>query len=285
MILGGGGSSLLHFIILLRWTNNWYSGEKTLFDLLLILYVCLTKKWSVYNFNGWARLKFANEHLNDSEENWVKVLWSDELSSYRSKIELFGISSTRRVWRRRNAAYDPKNTIPTIKHGGGNIMIWRCFSEKGTGELHHIKGMMDGHVASKHTAMATKEWLKNKHIKVLEWPSSLQTLINHKKNLRRAEGSSLANVSLETLMTWRRSAKRSGTEMCGKPGWPTTRYVWPLWLPTSVFATKSCFVKGSNTYHSLKCNQFITFFCIFLDFFVFSVSHCSNKATIKIIDW
>ncbi len=50
-----------------------------------------------------ARLKFAN----DSEENWVKVLWSDE-----TKIELLGINSTRRVWRRRNAAYDPKNTIP-----------------------------------------------------------------------------------------------------------------------------------------------------------------------------
>lgn len=33
-----------------------------------------------------------HEHLNDSEENWVKVLWSDEL---------FGINSTHRVWRRR----------------------------------------------------------------------------------------------------------------------------------------------------------------------------------------
>ncbi len=61
-----------------------------------------------------ARLKFAS----DSEENWVKVLWSDE-----TKIELFGINSTRRVWRRRNAAYDSKNTIPTVKHGGGNIML------------------------------------------------------------------------------------------------------------------------------------------------------------------
>ncbi len=50
-----------------------------------------------------APLKFAN----DSDENWVKVLWSDE-----TKIELFGINSTRCAWRRRNAAYDPKNTIP-----------------------------------------------------------------------------------------------------------------------------------------------------------------------------
>ncbi|KAL0170954.1 hypothetical protein M9458_035550, partial [Cirrhinus mrigala] len=86
-----------------------------------------------------ACLKFASEHLNDSEENWVKVLWSGE-----TKIELFGINSTHRVWRRRNAAYDPKNTIPTIKHGGGNIMLWGCFSAKGTGQLHRIKGMMDG---------------------------------------------------------------------------------------------------------------------------------------------
>ncbi len=68
----------------------------------------------------------------------MKVLWSDE-----TKIELFGIKSTRRVWRRRNAANDLKNTIPTIKHGGGNIMLWGCFSAKGTGQLHRIKGMMD----------------------------------------------------------------------------------------------------------------------------------------------
>ncbi|KAL0182140.1 hypothetical protein M9458_021515, partial [Cirrhinus mrigala] len=137
-----------------------------------------------------ARLKFANEHLNDSEENWVNLLGSDE-----TKIKLFGISSTHRVWRRRNAAYDPKNTIPTIKHGGGNIMLWGCFSTKGTGQLHRIKGTMDGAMYRQilsekllpslkmghrwvfqhdndpiHTAKATKEWFR-KHFNVLEWPS------------------------------------------------------------------------------------------------------------------
>ncbi len=45
-----------------------------------------------------ARLKSANEHLNDSEENRVKVLWSDE-----TKIQLFVINLTCRVWRKRNA--------------------------------------------------------------------------------------------------------------------------------------------------------------------------------------
>ncbi len=86
-----------------------------------------------------ARLKFANEHLNDSEENWVKVLWSDE-----TKIELFGISPTRRVWRRRNAAYDPKNAIPTIKHGGGNIMLWSVFLLRGQENCTASKGRWTG---------------------------------------------------------------------------------------------------------------------------------------------
>ncbi len=36
-----------------------------------------------------ARLKFAREHLDDPEEDWENVIWSDE-----TKIELFGKSST-----------------------------------------------------------------------------------------------------------------------------------------------------------------------------------------------
>src|SRR4029434_8867337 len=78
-----------------------------------------------------GRLKFANEHLNAPKEHL-----SDE-----TKIKLFCINSTFRVWRGKNAEYD---TIPTIKHGGGNIMLWGCFSAKGTGQLHCIEGTMDG---------------------------------------------------------------------------------------------------------------------------------------------
>ncbi len=65
-------------------------------------------------------------------------------------------------------------------------MLWGCFSAKGTGQLHRIKGTMECTVRArvlqmdrrwgfqhdpKHTAKATKEWLKKKHIKVLEWPT------------------------------------------------------------------------------------------------------------------
>ena len=84
-------------------------------------------------------LKFAKEHLDDQEEALEKVVWSD-----KTKIELFGINLNRRVWRKRNAEYNPKNTTPTVKHGGGNLMLWGYFSAKGTGRLHRIEGRMNG---------------------------------------------------------------------------------------------------------------------------------------------
>ncbi len=82
-----------------------------------------------------ARLKFAN----DSEENWVKVLWSDV-----TKIQLFGINSNRRVWRRWNAAYNSMNTIPTVNHGGGNNMLWCVFLLRGQDNCTASKGRWMG---------------------------------------------------------------------------------------------------------------------------------------------
>ena len=116
-----------------------------------------------------------------------KILWSD-----KTKTELFGLNAKRHAWRK-------AGTIPTVKHGVGIIMLCGCFSAAGTGRLVRIEGKMNGakyreildenllqstqdlrlgqrftfqkDIEPKHTAKTTQEWLWDKSLNVLEWPS------------------------------------------------------------------------------------------------------------------
>ncbi len=63
--------------------------------------------------------KFSTQHLEMPVDCLDNVEWSDE-----TKIELFSNNAMCHVRRRNGSAYDPKNTIPTVKFGGGSIMVW-----------------------------------------------------------------------------------------------------------------------------------------------------------------
>ena len=78
-----------------------------------------------------ARLEFAKRYLKDSQTMRNKIIWSDE-----TKMELFGLNAKRHAWRK-------PGTIPMVKHGGGSIMLWECFSAAETGILVRIEGKMN----------------------------------------------------------------------------------------------------------------------------------------------
>ena len=42
------------------------------------------------------------------------------------------------VWRYAGDEYANKNVVPTVKHGGGSVMVWGCMSSQGVGTLHLI---------------------------------------------------------------------------------------------------------------------------------------------------
>lgn len=139
------------------------------------------------------RLEFAKQHQFEEEAFWCNVIFTDE-----SKFNLFGSDGKVKIWRRPNTALVRKNLTASVKHGGGNVKVWGCFSASGVGALVFITGNMDTdmyldilkknlHSSAeklglrktfhfyqdndpKHKAYRTREWLLYNCPKVIETP-------------------------------------------------------------------------------------------------------------------
>ena len=140
------------------------------------------KKPFISEVNRVKRLAFAKQYVNHSASYWETVIFSDE-----SKYNLFGSDGCNYVWRKPNTELQTKNLLPTVKHGGGNVMVWGCMAASGVGNLAFISGKMNALMYvdvlrsnlkssarkldletsfvfqqdndPKHTAMSTREWL------------------------------------------------------------------------------------------------------------------------------
>ena len=88
--------------------------------------------------NKRKRLRWAKEHRHWTEEDWKKGLWTDE-----SKFEVFG--SYRRTFMRCRTSDKMLEEFltPSVKHGGGNVMVWGCFSAGKVWDLYKVKGIFN----------------------------------------------------------------------------------------------------------------------------------------------
>uniref|UniRef100_A0A803K3T0 Transposase Tc1-like domain-containing protein n=1 Tax=Xenopus tropicalis TaxID=8364 RepID=A0A803K3T0_XENTR len=155
-----------------------------------------------------ARLQFAKMYLSKPQSFWENVLWTDE-----TKIELFGKAHHSTLYRKWNEAYKEKNTVPTVKYGGGSMMFWGCFAASGTGCLKCVQGIMKsedyqrilGRTVEpsvrklglrpkswvfqqdndpKHTSKSTEKWMATKRWRVLNW-SAMSPDLNATEHLWR----------------------------------------------------------------------------------------------------
>lgn len=84
------------------------------------------------------RLAFAEDWLMRPSRYFRNVIFSDEC-----RFSLFQSDGKVKVWRLRKERYKMKNCSPSVKFGGGSIMIWGCIGYEGVGMMKVVDETMD----------------------------------------------------------------------------------------------------------------------------------------------
>ena len=141
------------------------------------------------------RLDFAIYHKDWTMEDWKKVVWSDE-----TKINRLGSDGRKWAWKKPGEGLSERLIEPTLKFGGGSLMVWGCMLWDGVGYACKIDGKMDGDLYiqileddlqrsieyyhqnpqdiifqqdndPKHTCKKAKKWFQDNDMRVLSWPA------------------------------------------------------------------------------------------------------------------
>ncbi len=152
----------------------------------------------------WPKQHKGSSHICQ-KISWLSLRLLGKYSvDWWDKSWTFGRCVSCYIWHKSKTAFHKKNIIPTVKHGGGTVMVWGCFAASGPGRLAIIDGTMNSALYQKilkenvrlsvcdlklkrtwvkqqdndpkHTRKSTSRWLKKNKIKVLEWPSQSSDL-------------------------------------------------------------------------------------------------------------
>ncbi|CAK9796081.1 Transposable element Tc1 transposase [Anthophora plagiata] len=143
------------------------------------------------------RIEWARVHKEWTEEDWDRIIWSDE-----TKISIFGSDGVKFVRRRPGEDLLPECTTATMKHPV-SVMVWGSMATHGVGRLAIIEGNINAKMYQKavleaklwptirdlfegdpqkcifqqdnapcHTAKSCMRWFSDHHITVLPWPGN-----------------------------------------------------------------------------------------------------------------